>query len=460
MRSDEKRLKKSEQEKNMTLFSLAWPMIIETVLFMMLGMVDVLVLSRFDDLAASSVNTANQAVSVVTIVFTVISGAGGILITQYLGAGKRQDASRIAALSIVLQLVTGMIISIVLLIFSAPILRFIGAKGNVLEYAGQYLSVVGGFIFFQAVLSSMSVIIRSHGQTKIPMLITVGMNLINTLLDIIFVLGLFGIPKLGIYGVAIATVFSRAAGTVVLAIVLFRTIEKPSAFRLLRPFPSKDIILFIKFGVPSALETFLYNLSQLVITSIVLNCMTEQELVAKTYIQMITVFFYIFSVSIGQAAQILIGHLTGAGKFDEAYKQGLKSYRIALCIAAAASAVGILFRVQLISIFTTDSTVTLIASYILILNIFLELGRTTNLVLIASLRGTGDVIYPTICAVFSNWLLSVGGSYLLAVVCGMGIYGLWIALAADECFRGLLMIMRWRSRRWRKAGAPDSDVRQ
>ena len=155
----------------MTLWGLLWPMLIETVLFMMLGMVDVFILSRFDDLAASSVNTANQAVSVVTIVFTVISGAGGILITQYLGAEKRKEASRTAALSIVLQLVTGLAVSAVLLIFSGPVLELIGAKGNVLEFAGQYLSIVGGFLFLQALLSSMAVIIRSHGKTKLPMLV-------------------------------------------------------------------------------------------------------------------------------------------------------------------------------------------------------------------------------------------------------------------------------------------------
>ena len=105
----------------------------------------------------------------------------------------------------------------------------------------------------------------------------------------------------------------------------------------------------------------------------------------------------------------------------------------------------------LISIFTDNAGVIQLASGIFILNLFLEFGRTTNLVLIACLRGAGDVFYPTACAVFSNWLLSVGGSYVLAVVCGWGLYGLWIALAADECFRGLLMILRWCGTRWRNA---------
>jgi Na+-driven multidrug efflux pump len=160
-------------------------------------------------------------------------------------------------------------------------------------------------------------------------------------------------------------------------------------------------------------------------------------------------FFYIFALSIGQASQIITGHLVGAGEYDKAYRQGLRSYSYAFIISAAACAIGIILRYQLIGIFTGNAEVIELGANILLLNAFLEAGRTTNLIIIACLRGSGDVYFPTACAVFSNWTLSVGGSYLLAVVCGMGIYGLWIALAADECFRGILMLLRWKSGKWR-----------
>ena len=435
--------------KKLKLFNLAWPIFVETSLFMLLGFVDVFVLSRYDDLAASSVNTANQAVSIVTIVFTVISGASAVLISQYLGAGKRENASRIAALSIALNFVIGIIISLILLIFSKPILIFIGAKGDLLEFSGQYLSIVGGSIFFQSVLGAMAVIIRNHGMTRISMYVTVGMNIINTGLDIVLVLGLFGLPKMGVLGVAIATTFSRFVGMIILGIVLFKKVEKITIFKLLKPFPKSDLADIFKIGIPSALETFLYNLSQLVITSLVLNFLTETELITKTYVQNITMFFYLFAMSIAQASQIIIGHLVGANETDEAYRQGLKSYFCALGITSAVCVVGVVFRTQLISIFSSDAEVIALGANILLLNVILEFGRTTNLVLIACLRGSGDVFFPTACAIFSNWLISVFGSYILAVVLGMGIYGLWIALAADECVRGILMILRWKSGKWK-----------
>ncbi|MEE0060417.1 MAG: MATE family efflux transporter [Acutalibacteraceae bacterium] len=438
--------------KKLKLFNLAWPIFIETALFMMLGFVDVFVLSDYNDLAASSVNTANQAVSIVTIVFSVISGASAVLISQYLGADNKKGASRIAALSITFNLIFGVIISAVLALFNRQILSSIGATGDVLEFASRYLTIVGGFLFLQAVLSAMSVIIRNHGMTQISMYVTVGMNIINTVLDVIFVKGLFGAPQMGVMGVAVATTFSRVMGAIILAVVLFKYVEKPSIFKLLRPFPFRDVKNIIKIGVPSALESFLYNLSQLVVTSIILTCLTNTELITKTYVQNITMFFYVFSVAIGQASQILTGHLVGAKKLDQAYKQGFKGYLCALAITIGISLVGIIFRTSLIDIFTNDASVIELGANILILNLVLELGRTTNLVVIACLRGAGDVIFPTACAIFSMWMISALGSYILAVVCGMGLYGLWIAFAADECVRGILMICRWKSGKWRNKG--------
>ena len=438
--------------RKLKLFNMAWPIFVETLLFMLLGSVDVFVLSRYDDLAASSVNTANQAISITTIVFTVISTASAVLISQYLGAKKRENASRVAALSMTFHMIFGVIISAVYVFFAKPILSFIGAEGTVLEFSSQYLTVVGGFIFFQALLSSMSVIVRNHGMTQISMFVTLGMNVMNTALDIIFVLGLFGFPKLGVLGVAIATTFSRIVGTIILAVVLFKKVEKPSIFKLLKPFPKEDVKNIIKIGVPSAFETFLYNISQVVITSIVLKCLTDEELIAKTYVQNITMFFYLFTVAISQASQIITGHLVGAKKFDEVKRKAYRNYLYALGITISICIVGAIFGERLMGIFTADEVVIALGAQVLFINIFLELGRTTNLVIIGCLRGAGDVYFPTICAIFSMIIVSTLGSYILAVVCGLGIYGLWIAIAADEVIRGILMLFRWRSEKWKTKG--------
>lgn len=429
--------------KKLNLFHLAWPIFIETAMFILLGFIDVYILSSYDDLAASSVNTATQTISIVTIVFQILSTAGGVMISQYLGAEKRKDASLVSVLLIASQLFFGVIISVIFLLFNRSILTLIGADGQMLEYASGYLTIVGGTMMFQALMNACAVIIRSHGMTKLPMFVTAGMNVLNTGLDLIMV------PMMGVQGAAIATGVSRIISSIVLLIILFKKIESPSALKLLKPFPRGEFLSMLKIGVLSAMETFLYNLSQLLITSIVLYCLWENELITKTYVQIITTFFYLFAMAIGQASQIMIGHLVGAKRYDEAYRQGFRSYRTAIIITVVTCTIGIFLRKPLLSVFTDNAEVIAIGCTILLMNAVLEFGRTTNIVIIACMRGAGDVYFPTACAVLSNWIISVGCSYLLAVVCGMGIYGLWIALAADECVRGILMIIRWKSGAWK-----------
>ncbi|MGN0536761.1 MAG: MATE family efflux transporter [Acutalibacteraceae bacterium] len=444
------------KEKKLTLFNLAWPIFVETLLFMLLGFIDVFALSRFDDVASSAVSTANQVAGICTLVFGVLSGASAVLISQYLGAENRKKASEIAAVSIAVNFILGLVISVVLLFFHKPFLILLGANGDILDYASEYLQIVGGFMFGQALLSSMATVFRSHGYTRITMYVTVMVNIVNTALDLILVLGLFGMPVMGVMGVAIATTVSRVLGLIVLTIVFFKKVEKLSFLKYLKPMPWGTLKKLLKVGIPASFETFNYNISQLVVTALALYFLTENEYIARNYVQNITMFFYIFSSSIGQASQILTGRRVGAGKFDEADKGVWKAYGVALILSMSICVLGILFRYPLLGIFTTNTEVLDIGSTIILINIILEFGRTTNLVLINSLRGAGDVYFPSMVSIFSVWILTVGLSYLLAVVFNMGILGMWIAIAADECCRGIFMMWRWKSGKWREKALVDT----
>ena len=436
--------------KKMSLFSLSWPIFIETLLFMMLGFIDVFALSQYDDLASASVGTANQVAGICNLLFSVTATASAVIIAQNLGAKNREKASETAALSIFFNFSIGIIVSVVLVIFNRPMLSALGAEGKVLDFGSEYLTIVGCFMFGQATLNSMNVVLRSHGYTRIPMYITIVMNIINTVLDLTFVLGWFGMPVLGVTGVALATTFSRLVGGTILVIIFFKKVEKPSIFKKLFPFPFKDFWQMLKIGIPAAFESINYNIAQLVVTSIALRFMTDNEYITRSYIQNITSTFYIFSQSIGQGSQILTSHRVGAGKYDEAYHGVWRGLLAGYGLTAVMCTLGVVFRSQLIGIFTDNPEVIAIGGTLIIINVVLEAGRCTNLIVINSLRGAGDVYVPTAAAIFSMWVLSTFGSYLFVVVFGWGIYGMWIALAADECFRGILMVCRWKGGKWRQ----------
>ena len=439
-------------DKRMNLLSLAWPIFIENVLFMLLGFIDILVLSRYNDIAASAVSAANQVVSICNLVFSIISGATAILISQSLGADKQETASMIAALSMLFSTIIGLVISGLIALFHHPLLAFLGAQGQILENGSEYLLIVGGFIFTQAILNSVTAILRSHGYTKTSMYVTAIMNILNAVLDTVFVLGLFGFPSLGVRGVAIATTLARIAGICILCWILFHSVEDLSIFQLLKPFPHEESRKLLLVGIPSAFETINYNIAQLVVTSIIFHFLTDNDFIAKTYFSNIVIFFYVFSNSIAQAAQILVGYHIGNRDTDSANRVCMHSLKASLVIAMSISIAALFVREPLMRIFTQDPVIVSLGASLFFIDLFVELGRTFNIVVINGLRGAGDTIFPSVVAIFSMWIVSTLGAYLLAVPLGLGLPGIWIAFAADECLRGVLMQLRWNSGKWKTKG--------
>ena len=163
----------------------------------------------------------------------------------------------------------------------------------------------------------------------------------------------------------------------------------------------------------------------------------------------IVIFFYIFSNSIAQAAQILVGYHIGNGDTDSADRVCMHSLKVSLLIAMSISIGALFVRQYLMMVFTTDPVIVQIGASLFFIDLFVELGRTFNIVVINGLRGAGDTVFPSVVAVFSMWLVATLGAFILAVPMGLGLPGIWIAFAADECLRGLLMQLRWKSGKWK-----------
>ena len=127
----------------------------------------------------------------------------------------------------------------------------------------------------------------------------------------------------------------------------------------------------------------------------------------------------------------------------------MHSLKVSLLISMAISIGALFVRQYLMMIFTHRPGHRAAGASLFFIDLFVEFGRTFNIVVINGLRGAGDTVYPSVVAVFSMWIVSTLGCYLLAVPLGLGLPGIWIAFAADECLRGLLMQLRWKSGKWK-----------
>ncbi|OPZ92362.1 MAG: Multidrug resistance protein NorM [Firmicutes bacterium ADurb.Bin419] len=435
----------------LTLFALVWPIFIESLLRILFGNVDTFMLSAYSDNSVAGVGAANQFVSIIILMFQVVSSGCTIIISQYLGAENKKRASDVALVSIGFNMVLGIITSIFMFVFSGSILKIMNFEQDIYNYSKEFLTIIGSFSFIQALSITVSAILRSYGLVRYPMYVNMGANILNIFGNSIFIYGLFGVPVLGVRGVAIATVASQLIGLVAIILVLVKNVDMGLSIRKIYSLPInivKEVLRDIfKIGGPSAGESLSYNVSQIVITAII-GTMGAYALTARVYVFNLMLFIMLASMSIGQGTQIIIGRLVGAEKMDEAYKTCIRSLKIAIAVSFS---VAILFAVlsrPLLGLFTDDPRILSVGSMLLLVTIVLEPGRAFNIVLGYSLKGTGDAKFILILGLIFMWVVAVFMSYILGIRFNLGLLGVWIAFALDEWIRGIFMLVRWKSRVW------------
>jgi putative MATE family efflux protein len=437
------------EQKGMNLFFLTWPIFLEIFLFMLMGIADTLMLSAISDNAVSGVGASNQYLHIAILLLEVIGNGASIVVAQYIGSRKFIEAAKISALAVTLNLVVGLMISLTFVLFGGHLLQMLNLQGEILVHAKSYLSIVGGMIFLQAIINSISAIIRVHGFTKEAMYVSLGMNVVHIVGNYLLIFGKFGFPEMGVQGAAISSIISRALALVVFFWLLYRIMSVRVELRYYISLSKEYVSKILKIGIPSALEQVMYQGCQIVFLYYA-TYLGAASLAAKNYANNISMFTYLFAFAIGMGTSIIVGRLVGAGEQTPAYHRVWKSVRWASGVTLFAVLLVIAFREPLMRMFTDDEEIIRLGVNVLLLSIVLETGRTINIVLVNSLRATGDAKYPLWIGMGSMVAMSLPLGYFFIFTLDLGLAGIWLAIAADEWLRAVIMFFRWRSRAWEK----------
>ena len=430
-----------------SLFQLFMPIFAESMLMLLVGSIDTLMVSKVSDTAAGAIGASNSFIALFIISFNIISSGVMAVMTQFIGAKKESVAVKALKIGLLINSILGIILSSILFIFAKDFVQLMNVPLKQVDDALMYTKIIGATLFLNSITPIISSYLRAFGHTALPMYSSIASNIINAIFNAIWIFGLLGAPVLGVKGVALATVISKVCNLLVNLI-----------FALMIVKPKKDdyqigygdvLKKIIKIGLPAALETTLYNIAMAMVSRMI-NGMDEEGInnTARSYAQTITHFSYVTAISLAQANSIMVGWAIGEKRQEDAYKFTLKRWKYGTLLCIGVASLVAIFSNFIVGLFTSNKDILRLCQMILIIDIALEIGRATNLILGIALKNSGDALYTVIIAIIFMFVCGVGVSYLFGVKLEYMVAGCYIGLALDEIVRGFFMLLRWRSKKW------------
>ena len=431
--------------KRKSLRQLFVPITIELLCYMLAGIIDTLMISSVSDQAVGAVGTANTYLSVFIISFSIISSGVIAVMTQFIGAGQKGVAYQARNVGLAFNAMIGIFLSVFLLVFSGDVLRTVGIADDLEKYATTYMMIVGGGCFIMAIVPIFGNYLRAFGHTKEPLYATAIANVINLVLNALFLF----VFDMGVAGVAIATLISRIINAAIVIIIAGIKIEHKKFKERISNL--KVLAMILKVGLPAALETACYNIA----ISIVIHFLNQMDkeginVTARAYTAQVASFSFCIGAGLAQANSIMTGWFVGSREYDKCDKQTRKAANIGIIIAIIVDTIFALTAGLFMPFLSDSQEIIDLVKMLLFVDILLEVGRVTNLVYGGALKTSGDVYFPLYCAIVVMFTFAVGGAYLLGIKADMLVLGAYIGMALDEFVRGICVMLRWRTGIWKK----------
>ncbi|MBK6469952.1 MAG: MATE family efflux transporter [Betaproteobacteria bacterium] len=429
------------------LFSLTWPLLLELLLGIAVGVVGTALAARLSDTAGAAFALAHHVFGTLFILFRIIGAGVGVVLTQALGAGRRAAADAVARAVLGASTWLGLAVALPALLAPALLLRALNAPTEVLPMAAPLLMALAPAMLLDAWNASMTAVMRAHLRARDTLAVMVVMHLVHLALMGSLMFGLGAWPGLGLPGFAVAMIVSRAVA-IGLHLWLWRLrLSLVPHWSDLWRLPRAELAAVARIGLPGAAENVAWRLAFMVSVAVV-GGLGAAALATHAYAMQVIMVVLLFGLATGLSVETVVGHLIGAGHLHEAHRVVRRALARGLVVSVVVATAAALLGPWLLRLFTADEQIVAAGVTLLWWMVLLEPGRTFNLVVINALRAAGDARYPVFAGAASMLLVLAGGSWLLGSHFGLGLPGVWIAYIADEWLRGLLMWRRWATLAW------------
>jgi putative MATE family efflux protein len=430
------------------LYTLIIPLIIEQVLMVSIGMADTVMIASAGESAVSAISLVDSITILIVQLFAAFATGGAVVASQYLGNKDHASANAAAKQLILLSLLASITLLILCMPFRRQIISFIfgSIETSVLEGGATYFIYILLSLPFLAAYNASAALFRSMGNSKISLWVSLVMNLVNVAGNAYFIFAL----HLGVIGAGLGTLLSRIIGSAIILALLTDPTNQISVRNYRHWSLRWDMIKrILHIGIPNGIEGSVFQIGKLLVQGFIAAFGTA-SIAANAIANSVASFVNIPGGAIGLASITVIGQAVGAKRPDQAVFYG-KKLLFAAYIAMIVVAIPVfIFAPKIVPIFNLSAEATELASNVIqSAMIFSSILWPTAFSLPNFLRAAGDAKFTMVVSMVSMWASRVGMSYLLAIVFGWGIYGVWFGMYIDWIFRSICFITRFARGKWK-----------
>ena len=430
--------------------NLLLPLIIEQFLAVMVGMADSAMVSSAGQAAMSGVSLVDMLNVLLINLMAALATGGAVVTAQMLGARDRDGARESVRQLLVVSVALSGLLMIAVLCCQEPLLRLVFGRveDDVMQSALTYFAISAISYPFIALYNACAALFRSMGDSRTTMIVSAGMNVVNIAGNAVLVYGF----HMGVAGVALPSLVSRALAAVVLLILLTNpTREIFLDWRAKWRLKWSLIRKILHIGIPNGLENSLFQMGRILVLSIITTFGTLQ-IAANQVANNLCALGCIPGQAIGLAMITVVGQCVGAKDYQQA-----RHYTKTL-LAAAYVSMGLLnialflLAPYLVGFYAMPQTTTDLALSVLQVNcVVTVLIWPSSFTLPNALRAAGDARFTMVTSMVSMWGFRIGMSYVLGAWLGMGLFGVWTAMQIDWAVRSLVFGVRFLGHKWEKA---------
>lgn len=432
---------------NRDLKKLILPLLVEQLLAVSVGMIDIIMVSSVGETAVSGVSLVDTIGVLIIYMLSALATGGAVISAQHLGR-KDNDGANMAANQLLLSTtVLSIVIMAAALLARRPLLNLIfgNVEPAIMQDALTYFQITALSYPFLAIYNSCAALYRSMGNSKVSMKTSILMNGINIVGNAICVYGL----HMGVAGVAWPTLLSRAVAALCMLLLIKNpqnTIHIDEHFRL--GFHSAVIRKIFSIGIPNGLENAMFQLGKILVASLIATFGTT-AIAANAVSNTVATFQIIPGSAIGLAVITVVGQCAGAGDYQQARHYTKKLLKVTHLGLLGLNLLIVLVMPFILKLYSLSSATGELARQILVFHaVACTVIWPSAFILPNALRASSDIKFTMVTSILSMWLCRIAMSYVLGKYLGLGVFGVWVAMVLDWVVRAICFWVRYRGAKW------------